>query len=112
MVEHWSEKPGVDSSILSLGIFLLFKKPRFWRGFLLHINSFWIRTSILFAYRISGYTPYLLWFQKQIKFLLLKNFLLAQLDKRKVQVFRFRHTDKHWVVLGLPAQFNQYRLAA
>ena len=70
MVEHWSEKPGVDSSILSLGIFLLLKTPPK-AGFLLHINSFWIRTSILFAYRISGYTPYLLWFQKQIKFLLL-----------------------------------------
>ena len=27
MVEHWSEKPGVDSSILSLGIFLLLKNP-------------------------------------------------------------------------------------
>lgn len=38
MVEHRSEKPGVDSSILSLGISLsLFthKKPRFRRGFLL-----------------------------------------------------------------------------
>ena len=27
VVEHWSEKPGVDSSILSLGIFLLLKNP-------------------------------------------------------------------------------------
>ena len=27
MVEHWSEKPGVDSSILSLGTFLLLKTP-------------------------------------------------------------------------------------
>ena len=29
MVEHWSEKPGVDSSILSLGILFLRNLPHF-----------------------------------------------------------------------------------
>ena len=29
MVEHWSEKPGVDSSILSLGILFFRKIPYF-----------------------------------------------------------------------------------
>lgn len=29
MVEHWSEKPGVDSSILSLGILFLPNFPHF-----------------------------------------------------------------------------------
>ena len=29
MVEHWSEKPGVDSSILSLGIFFRPNLPQF-----------------------------------------------------------------------------------
>lgn len=83
MVEHWSEKPGVDSSILSLGIFPFVKRPRPTRGLLL-----------------SGIAPKKPGFATltQSKPLAKTDFfgsirLLTHLQQGKVQVFRFRHTD-------------------
>ena len=83
MVEHWSEKPGVDSSILSLGIFPFVKRPRPTRGLLLSgiapKNNGVCRTH---AKQTPGKTDF---------FGLIR--LLTHLQQGKVQVFRFRHTD-------------------
>lgn len=84
MVEHWSEKPGVDSSILSLGIFPFVKRPRPTRGFLFYKEL---------VPKTTGFAAL-----TQSKPLAKTDFfgsirLLTHLQQGKVQVFRFRHTD-------------------